>query len=169
MAKKEEQKKAAPETKVEAAEEDFAVNNMLGDKAIVAAMEEIEKEEDQKKKGEAKEALMVATYNNVRTLLELRQRRREDKITKKKLERTKDLLERLIGVRCEIKDGGKLVPTKTAVPAEGRITPTQYKDMRRELNEEIRKDMREASTQFDKEYAELKNSYAGQWRYYWDD
>jgi hypothetical protein len=169
MAKKEEQKKTAPETKVEAAEEDFAVNNMLGDKAIVAAMEEIEKEEDQKKKSEAKEALMVATYNNVRTLLELRQRRREDKITKKKLERTKDLLERLIGVRCEIKDGGKLVPTKTAVPAEDRITPTQYKAMRRELNEEIRKDMREASEQFDKEYAELKNSYAGQWRYYWDD
>lgn len=169
MAEKKEKKVAAQTETVEAEENDFSVNNMLGDKAIVDAMAEIEKEEDDKKKREAKESLMVATYHNVKTLIELRQRRREDKITKEKLEATKSLLERLIGKELEIKDGGKLVPTKNVIPADQRITPVQYKEEKRKLAEEIRKKMREASEKFDHEFAELKSSYAGQWRYYWDD
>ena len=169
MAEKKEKKVAAQPQVADAEETDFSVNNMLGDKAIVDAMAEIEKEEDDKKKSEAKQALMVATYHNVKTLIELRQRRREDKITKEKLEATKSLLERLIGTELEIKDGGKLVPTKNAIPKDQRITPVQYKEEKRKLAEEIRKKMREASEKFDHEFSELKESYAGQWRYYWDD
>ena len=105
---KEEKKTQEVQSGVEGA---IRTGNQVTDKAITDALAEIEKEKDDKKKRIAKKQLCIATYVNRKTLLQLQQRRREDDITKEKLNATKVLLERLLGVECEIKDG-ECVPTK---------------------------------------------------------
>ncbi len=151
-----------------AEEKDFKVNNLLGDKAIVDAMAEIDKEKDEKKKNEAKTALGCATYHNAKTRAELRARRREDDITKEKLDGTKKLLERLIGVETEIKDGC-LVPTKTKIADDQRLTPTEYKEEKRKLADEISKKISESNKQLRKDLEELRHSYEGRYEWWWED
>lgn len=164
-----EQKKEAPVKEEVNVAEALVNNNMLGDKAITDALAEIEKEKDEKKKSEAKEAICIATYHNAKTRLELRARRREDDITKEKLEASKVLLERLLGVKTEIKDGS-LVPTKEKIDVKDRLTPVQYREEKNKLNAEIEKKSQESVKLRDREIKELQNSYEGRWRYsyYWD-
>lgn len=138
--------------------------NLIGDKAVEAAMKEIAEEKDERKKRDAKRALCIATYFNRKTLLQLQQRRREDDITKEKLDGSKSLLERLIGLKCEIKDG-ILVPTKEKIPDGERLTPTQFESETRKFNEEIDKKFRESNHKYTEEVNELRNSYEGEWRY----
>ena len=155
------------ETKKTAEEQDFKVNNLVDEPSLVeAAMAEITKDKDEKKKHEIKDAIGLATYHNAKTRAELRARRREDDITKKKLEKTKSLLERLIGVETEIKDGC-LVPTKNKCK-EPALTPVEYKDEKRKLEEEIRKDIQESNKVLDKDIREIRSSYEGRYQYWWE-
>ena len=163
MAEKKDVKKAAEQQGGNVATE-LISQNLIGDKAVEAAMKEIAEEKDERKKREAKRALCIATYFNRKTRLQLQQRRREDDITKEKLDGSKSMLERLIGLKCEIKDG-VLVPTKEKIPAEERLTPTQFESETRKFNEEIDKKFRESNHKFDEEVRELRNSYEGEWRY----
>lgn len=166
---KEDKKKgaAASEEKVDGkgALAEVISSNMLTDKAIKAALEEIEKEKDEKKKDQAKKALCVATYVNRKIRLQLQQRRREDDITKEKLDASKKLTERLIGFECEIKDG-VLVPTDKKVDDKDRLTPNQLEDETRKLNEEFDNKFRESTKTYDEAVRELRDSFEGRYRYY---
>lgn len=160
--------KETKETKTTAQEQnDFKVNNLVDESSLVeAAVADMKKEQDDEKKREIKNAIGVATYDNVKTRAELRARRREDDITKEKLEGTKKLLERLIGHECEIKDG-RLVPTKNKCK-EPALTPVQYKEEKRKLKEEIAKKIRESNQELDNDLKELRSSYEGRYAYWWD-
>ena len=147
--------------------DDFKVGNLVNEPDLVeAAMADLKKDKDEKKKREIKDAIGMATFVNSKTRAELRARRREDDITKEKLDGTKKLLERLIGVETEIKDGC-LVPTKTKCK-EPALTPTEYKDEKRKLEEEIRKKIQESNSELDKDLRESRNSYEGRYQYWWD-
>lgn len=156
------------ETKTAQAEEnDFKVNNLINEPSLVeAAMADLKKDKDEKKKSEIKNAIGMATYHNSKTRAELRARRREDDITKEKLGGTKILLERLIGFETEIKDGC-LVPTKTKCK-EPALTPTEYREEKKKLEEEIRKKISESDKQLHKDLEEIRNSYEGRYQYWWD-
>ena len=160
----------AKETKPAAAEQqkdENVPNNLVNEPALVeAAMANIKKNKDEKKTREIEDAIGMATFNNLKTRAELRARRREDDITKEKLDGTKVLLERLIGVECEIKDGC-LVPTKNKCK-EPALTPVEYKDAKKELQKEIDKKISESNKQLDKDMREIRNSYEGRYQYWWD-
>ena len=171
MAEKTKKEAAATKEQIAAELVDATRNaNLLGDKAIVDAMAEIDKEKDEKKKEQAKIAICKATYYNSKTRIELRQRRREDDITQEKLTRTKELLERVIGVRTEIGKNGELVPTKEKVDAKELLTPTEFSREKDKLSEEIRKKISENDKMFRDEIQELRNSYEGRYCWYndWD-
>lgn len=142
--------------------------NQITDTAIAEAVKEIEKEKDDRKKREAKKALCVATYKNRHTLLQLQQRRREDVITKEKLNGTKELLERLLGVECEIKDG-TCITTDKKIAAEKVLTPTEFVRESRKLDEETQKKINESNQEYNDALRELRNSYEGEYRWYIDE
>lgn len=160
----------AKETKPAANEQqkdENAPNNLVNEPALVeAAMANIKKNKDEKKTREIEDAIGMATFNNLKTRAELRARRREDDITKEKLDGTKVLLERLIGFECEIKDGC-LVPTKNKCK-EPALSPVEYKDAKKELQKEIDKKISESNKQLDKDMREIRNSYEGRYQYWWD-
>lgn len=160
----------AKETKPAANEQqkdENAPNNLVNEPALVeAAMANIKKSKDEKKTQEIETAIGMATFDNLKTRAELRARRREDDITKEKLDGTKVLLERLIGFECEIKDGC-LVPTKNKCK-EPALSPVEYKDAKKELQKEIDKKISESNKQLDKDLREVRNSYEGRYQYWWD-
>lgn len=143
-------------------------DNMMSDTAITNALSDIEKEKDDSKKRQAKRAICVATYVNRKTVLQLQQRRREDDITKEKLDKSKKLLERLIGFETEIKDGS-LVPTKKKIDAKERLTPVEFEEETRKMSKEIAEKMKESNATYDKQHKELRNSYEGEYRYWIND
>lgn len=167
MAKKEEEKKA-PEAQEEKVLDEIKKGNMMTDTAIIKAMEEIEKEKDEDKKREAKRELCIATYDNRKTRLLLRKRRAEDKLMKERLEGTQTLLERMIGFKCEIKDG-ILVPTKDKIDAKEMLTPTEHERELRKLRDEIDKKQSDIDKEYRESVDELRNSYEGQYRYCLND
>lgn len=147
--------------------DDFKAGNLVNEPSLVeAAMADLKKDKDEKKKREIKDAIGMATFVNSKTRAELRARRREDDITKEKLDGTKKLLERLIGFETEIKDGC-LVPTKNKCK-ESALTPTEYKDEKKKLEEDIRKKIQESDKELDKDLREIRNSYEGRYQYWWD-
>lgn len=160
----------AKETKPAAAEQqkdENVPNNLVNEPALVeAAMANIKKNKDEKKTQEIETAIGMATFDNLKTRAELRARRREDDITKEKLDGTKVLLERLIGFECEIKDGC-LVPTKNKCK-EPALSPVEYKDAKKELQKDIDKKISESNKQLDKDMREIRNSYEGRYQYWWD-
>jgi hypothetical protein len=164
MAKEKENKKPAENA---AEPQDFKVNNHVDEESLVeAAVADMKKEEADKKKREIKDAIGLATYQNVKTRAELRARRREDDITKEKLDGTKKLLERVIGFETEIVNG-RLVPTKNKCK-EPVLTPVEYKEEKRKLNEEIEKKISESNKQLRKDLEELRASYEGRYQYWWE-
>lgn len=164
MAEKKEEKKGQ-ETQQSSVESSIKTGNQITDKAIAAALAEINEEKDDRKKKEAKKQLCIATYVNRKTLLQLQQRRREDDITKEKLSTSKSLLERLLGVECEIKDG-ECIPTKKKIDAKLLLTPTEHEIETKKMEEEFRKKVMESNKQFDDAMRELRNSYEGEYRCY---
>jgi len=139
--------------------------NQVTDTAIENALAEINKEKDEKKKREAKKRICIATYVNRKTLLQLQQRRREDDITKEKLDATKKLVERVLGVECEIKEG-ELIPTKKKIDAKLVLTPTEHEAETKKMEEDFRKKVSESDKQFEDAMRELRNSYEGEYRHY---
>lgn len=155
----------AKETKTN--ENDFKVNNLVNEPSLVeAAMADMQKEKDEKKKREIKEAIGRATYLNSKTRAELLARRREDDITKEKLDGTKKLLERLIGFETEIKDGC-LVPTKNKCK-EPALTPTEYDAEKDKLEAAINKKIAESNEKLKMDLTEIRSSYEGRYRSWWE-
>jgi len=159
----------AKETKpaVDQQKDENSPNNLVNEPALVeAAMANIKKNKDEKKTREIEDAIGMATFDNLKTRAELRARRREDIITKEKLDGTKVLLERLIGFECEIKDGC-LIPTKNKCK-EPALSPVEYKDAKKELQKEIDKKISESNKELDKDMREVRSSYEGRYQYWWD-
>lgn len=121
--------------------------NLMKETNVKAAIDEIEKQKDEKQKNEAINMICTAKYNNSKALLELRARRREEKNTKEYLTKTKELLDSVLA---------------------GKITPTEQKKQRDDLREEFRKKNRESDNQLTEEMQELRNSFEGRWQYWWD-
>lgn len=120
--------------------------NLLKESNVATALAEIEKEKDEKQKQEAKEMICIAQYNNLKALLQLRARRREERATKEYLSKTKDILDQVLA---------------------GKLTPTEYRVKKDELEEQKRKACTESDNELRKESMELQNSYEGRYRYYW--
>lgn len=121
--------------------------NLMKEANVKAAIDEIEKQKDEKQKNEAMNMICTAKYGNSKALLELRARRREEKNTKEYLTKTKELLDSVLA---------------------GKITPTEHKKQRDDLREEFRKKNRESDNQLTEEMQELRNSFEGRWQYWWD-
>lgn len=121
--------------------------NLLKEANVKAAIEEIEKQKDNKQKNEAIDMICTAKYSNSKALLELRARRREEKNNKEFLTATKNILDNVLS---------------------GKITPTDYKKKREGLREEFRKKNRESDDQLREEMQELRESFEGRWQYWWD-
>ena len=138
-------------TKVETSEENvldvIKKGNLLQEENVAAALSEIEKETNDKKKEEAKTMILQSQYNNLKALLQLRSRRREEKATKEYLTKTKELLD------------GALA---------GKITPAEYRVKKDELKQEMRKQCADSDNIYQNELKELHNSYAGRYAYWWD-
>lgn len=144
-----ETKKAATEvaTTEDNVMEQIKSGNMLKESNVQAAIAEIEKQKDEKQKKDAMDMICVAKYNNIKALLELRARRREEKATKAYLSETKKVLDEALA---------------------GKITPTDYKKKRSELKETCRKEQRDSNRILDEELTELQNSFEGRYSYWWD-
>lgn len=127
--------------------EQIKSGNMLKESNVQAAIAEIEKQKDEKQKKDAMDMICVAKYNNIKALLELRARRREEKATKAYLSETKKVLDEALA---------------------GKITPTDYKKKRSELKETCRKEQRDSNRILDEELTELQNSFEGRYSYWWD-
>ena len=110
-------------------------------------MDNIAKEERDKKSSELKQTILKASYWNKKELLQLRSRRREENITKEALSRSKEALDKLCG---------------------GEITPTEYNKLLDESNTTKRKAVVDSNNVFKEELAELKNSLAGNYVWDWD-
>lgn len=110
-------------------------------------MDNIAKEERDKKSSELKQTILKASYWNKKELLQLRSRRREGNITKEALVRSKEALDKLCG---------------------GEITPTEYNKLLDESNQVKRKAVADSNNVFKEELAELKNSLAGNYVWDWD-
>ena len=121
--------------------------NLLKESNVAAALAEIEKEKDEKQKQEAKEMICIAQYNNLKALLQLRARRREERATKELLSKTKEILDQVLA---------------------GKLTKIEYRAKKNELEEQKHKACTESDTELRKESMELQNSYEGKYRYYWD-
>lgn len=144
-----ETKKAATEvaTTEDNVMEQIKSGNMLKESNVQAAIAEIEKQKDEKQKKDAMDMICVAKYNNIKALLELRARRREEKATKAYLSETKKVLDDALA---------------------GKITPTDYKKKRSEFKETCRKEQRDSNRILDEELIELQNSFEGRYSYWWD-
>lgn len=140
-------KEVSTELSVENVVDTVRSGNLLKAQNVQDALAEIEKEKDEKLKSEAKVLIMTAQYNNVKALLQLRARRREEKITKDTLTRSKTLLDRVLA---------------------GELTKTEYGKEKETLEKEMRKLMLESNSTLDSDLRELRNSYEGRYAYWWD-
>lgn len=123
---------------------------------------ELADEKEEKQKRLLKNAICKATYEQRHALLTLRARRREDDITKEKLVRASELLDKLTGICSKPDDDlGKQLDEKEL------ITPIQYKDELQKLETEINKKIADSNKQLNDEIRELNSSEIGCYRYSW--
>lgn len=125
---------------------------------------EMEQEKEDKQKNLLKKAIGKATFEQRRTLLQLRARRREDKITKEKLTRASELLDKLTGI-CS-KPGDNF---NKPLDEKELITPTQYKTELEKLDKDISDKINESNKTLNEELRELYDSEIGCYRYSWYD
>lgn len=151
---KNEKKVEEAKTNVPALSEDNVMDrikdqNRLSDENVKAALEKIQKEKDERKVKETTNMIMCAEYNTEKELINLRARRRESNITKETLKKNDDLLADVLA---------------------GKITPSEYRDKKREVAKEKDKKFSESRDQYDTEMRELRNSYTGEFCYMaeWD-
>lgn len=121
--------------------------NLLKESNVKAALESIEKEKDEKQQREARRMIMNSQYTNLRELIELRARRREAKITKESLEKSKAALDEVLA---------------------GKKTPTEYREDKRKFIAEKNKAINDSNETLNKELRELRSSYAGEFSWDWD-
>lgn len=146
-------------------------SNILGENAIITAMEQIQKEKDEEQARDAKIALCAITYYNAKQREIYNKSRREDHILEEKLEASKKLFERYIGYECTITKEGKLEPDKKKKIADDqRLTAAELQREKDKLNEETRKKISESDKKYSDALRELRDSYEGKYRWYdsWD-
>lgn len=152
MAKEKETKKVAEKTAEVTVNEDNVMDqvrngNLMKQSNVEEALKMIEKEKDEKQQREARNMIMNSQYTNLRELIELRARRREARISKESLEKSKAALDEVLA---------------------GKKTPTEYRADKQKFIEEKKKAMRESDETLSKEIRELRSSYAGQFQWDWD-
>lgn len=154
MANKKETAKAEETKKspVESVNEENIVDqlrekNLQKDATVQAALDEIEKEKDEKKKREAKSAILKFEYKNLRALLQLRRRRQEDKATKAYLSTTK-----------EIKDDY----------LAGKLTKVEADKKSDEAEANLRKEMDKIDNETADNVRELRQAYPNYYCWDWD-
>lgn len=132
-------------------------DNTLQRKNIDAAIEKIAQKKDEKQQKEAMEAMVRADFNVKKSLLQLRARRGEEKATKEALTRNSALLNRLTGRDGEGKE----------IPADQIITPTEYAKLLEESNRKTKEDIKMVNEELEKHMRELRDSFEGQYCYWW--
>lgn len=121
--------------------------NLQTETSVASALAEIEKESDEKKKREAKDAILKFQYKNANALIEIRQRRAEEKATKEYLTGTKEILDQFLA---------------------GKITLIEANKKDEELNKTKEKAFNDIRKQFDEDRQELRNAYPNNWSYRWE-
>ena len=130
----------------------------IGGESIAQKVEQrLKEEQDERLIEETKRAVCKAQYTNLKALLQLRMRRREEAATKQYLKDTKELLDNLTGYKNE--KGEFVNPT---------LTNYQYEEKRREATKKMRDAFRDSENQYDSELAELKAQYPGYYCYDWE-
>lgn len=121
--------------------------NLIDEEVIKLGDEKDDQEATERKVRAYREAKNQAKYSNLKDLLTLRARRREEKITKDKLTASKELFDDLCA---------------------GKITPNEYEAKRKESQKDIKKRFDESNNQLQKEIEELKEQFNGYWIWSWD-
>ena len=156
MAKKDE--KAATQqqngTTIDNVVEQLKKGNLVTDVADKAA-ESIKQDEEKRKIEELKAVIKCADYLRIRELLNVRKDRAKSKITLDILKKRQELLARLVGKN----DDG------TTVADDQRITPNEFKDLSKKIDDDQRKQMNDLNLEFDKHINELQSKYPGYWYY----
>lgn len=145
MAKEKKEKEVkSVELTVDNVMDEVKKENTIKDPNVQAALDKIQKDIDERQQTEVRNMIMCSKYINTKKLIQLRARRREEKITKESLTRSKEILDKVLA---------------------GEITTVQYKEEWQKAKEEECKAMREADKELTKELNELRNSYTGEYRY----
>ena len=148
MAKKDEKKVQEVQTPdVENVMDIVRKGNLIDEEVIKLGDEKDDQEATERKVRAYREAKNQAKYSNLKDLLTLRARRREEKITKDKLTASKELFDDLCA---------------------GKITPNEYEAKRKESQKDIKKRFDESNNQLQKEIEELKEQFNGYWLWSWD-
>lgn len=121
--------------------------NLLKEDNIAKALEEIENDNDEKQQREAKAAILCATYQNNKSLIKLRSRRREEKATKNLLVESKELLDGLIAKKFTVKE---------------------YNEKRMELKRKFREENAKNDNIYSNELGELRANFGNNFRWDWD-
>lgn len=154
---KKEATKPAVETPVDNLDstfENLKKGNLISQSVNEKALEEIAKSKEEEQIRTAKNAINEAEYNNLKTVLRLRDQRRRARIAKYSAEETRKLLEGLVGKKD---DKGNHIP--------GTLTPTEYNKKKAELRKEINEKTSDADKQFREETSELQDKFPNSWVY----
>lgn len=134
--------------------ENLKKGNLVSENVNQKALEEIAKSREEEMTKKAKSAICEAEYNNLKTVIVLRDQRRCARVAKQLAVDSKNLLNSLVGYTDE---KGKFVP--------GTLTPNEYEKKRDEMNEAANKELRESSRIFNEEMAELNIKFPNYWVY----
>ena len=147
MAKKDEKKNSEVILDENNVLESLKEKNKMPENLAKEVREEIEKDEKEQKMRTLKRAILSAEYRNKKKLIALRSRRREEKITKEGLTKSKENLDALCA---------------------GKITPVEYDQACKEWYKEEKKRIEDSEKEFRTEMDELKSAYPGYYSYEWD-
>ena len=128
--------------------------NLVTDVADKAA-EEIRQDEEKRKVSQIKEIVKCADFLRIKELLNVRKDRAKAKITLDILKKRTELMARLLG-----KD-----ENGTAVPDDQKITPNQFRELSKKIDEDQRKQMTDLNNEYEKHDRELRDKYPNNWRY----
>ena len=128
--------------------------NLVTDIADKAA-EEIRQDEEKRKISQVKEIVKCADYLRIKELLNVRKDRAKAKITLDILKKRTELLARFLGKQ---KDG-------TVVPDDQKITPNEFSDFSKKIDEDQRKQMTDLNQEYEKYDKELRDKYPNSWYY----
>lgn len=135
--------------------EQLIKGNLVTDISDKAA-EEVRQDEEKRKISQTKEIIKCADFLRIKELLNVRKDRAKAKITLEALKRRTELVDRLLGKKKE--DG-------TAVPNDQRITPNQFGDLSKKIDEDQRKQMTDLNNEYEKYDDELRSKYPNSWYY----
>lgn len=141
-------KEAAPQLSEENVLDVIKKGNLIDEEVIKVGDEKDSKDELDRKVAEYRKAKNKAKYRNYKALLELRARRREEKITKEELAESKENFDDLCA---------------------GKITPSEYEDKLRASAKKRREAISKSNDELAKELNELKAQFPGYWCWEWED